>query len=366
MVDRGVYSAATTRKEIVVSRAKLSDIATAASVSLSAASFALNDRPGVSDSTRQRVLEAAARLGYHPSSAAATLRTGKSKTFGLLMRNLGNPFFLDVVQGFEETCSAAGFSIVLGSSDYKVAREQAQIEMLASRGVDGLVIAPIGRSGGPQLWSKLTGRPLVLLNAASYVAPKTVARVHADNDQAIALAVDHLANLGHAKIAFLTAPKRIAADPERLVAFNRLCEESGLCPLVIESMPSLVASTQALMAALTGPKKQRPTAVMTNSDQLALAAYVAASQLGIRIPDDVSVVGHDDLPTSAFLSPSLTTVAVNRKSLGQAAAEFLVRAIDSDAAEGQKKQVHIEPVSLVVRQSTRHSSDRTTGQGILQ
>jgi DNA-binding LacI/PurR family transcriptional regulator len=202
---------------------------------------------------------------------------------------------------------------------------------------------------------------LVLLNAASYVAPKTVARVHADNDHAIALAVDHLANLGHAKIALLTAPKRLAADPERLTAFNRLCVASQLCPMVIESMPSLVASTQALIAVLTGPKKQRPTAVMTNSDQLALAAYVAASQLGIRIPDELSVVGHDDLPTSAFLSPSLTTVAVNRKSLGQAAAEFLIRAIDPEAQHLQKKQVHIEPVSLVVRQSTQHSRGQTTG-----
>lgn len=328
-------------------RPKLRDIATAASVSVSAASFALNDQPGVSDVTRARVLEVAARLGYQRSTAAASLRTGKTRTFGLLMRNLSNPFFLDVVRGFEEACSAAGFSIVLGSSDYQVDRERSQIELFAARGVDGLVIAPIGGAGGPQLWRERTDRPMVLLNAASHAAPSDVARVHADNERAIRLVVQHLASLGHRKIAFLTAPTAVAADPERLATFGVVCSEMALTPVIIEAMPSLEASTNAIYEALSVSPGGRPTALMTNSDQLALAAYIAARQLGLRIPEDCSVVGHDDLPTSAFLAPPLTTVAVNRRALGNAVARFLI-----DRQTGSDSRTHIEPVSLVVRGST--------------
>jgi DNA-binding LacI/PurR family transcriptional regulator len=319
-------------------RVSLTDVAREAGVSATAASFALNGRSGVGEVVRARVKEAAARLGYVPSTSAVALRTGRSGAVGLLIRNMRNPFFLDVIDGFDATCAAAGLGVVIGSADYSPAREAELVATFAARGVDGLALAPIGGGSAAADWDGSTARHAPGIDAS---------RVHVDGEAAVAQAMAHLAELGHRRIAIVAAPRDRIADDERVAAFHRICGERGLAPRVIETAMQHDAAVQALTRALAEPAARRPTAIVTSSDYLATAVYSAAATTGLRMGIDVSVVGHDDLGTSRFLAPALTTIAVDRTALGAAAARRLIERLD-----GGEAGTTVVPTSLVARAST--------------
>ncbi|WP_440696516.1 LacI family DNA-binding transcriptional regulator [Clavibacter nebraskensis] len=328
-------------------RVSLTDVAREAGVSATAASFALNGRSGVGEVVRARVKEAAARLGYVPSTSAVALRTGRSGAVGLLIRNMRNPFFLDVIDGFDATCAAAGLGVVIGSADYSPAREAELVATLAARGVDGLALAPIGGGSAAADWDGSTGKPVVLINGARHAPGIDASRVHVDGEAAVAQAMAHLAELGHQRIAIVAAPRARSADDERVAAFHRICAERGLAPRVIETAMQHDAAVRALTRALAEPAATRPTAIVTSSDYLATAVYSAAASTGLRIGVDVSVVGHDDLGTSRFLAPALTTIAVDRAALGAAAARRLIERLDGGGAG-----TTVVPTELVARAST--------------
>lgn len=336
-----------TREPASHRRVSLTDVAREAGVSATAASFALNGRSGVGEVVRARVKEAAARLGYVPSTSAVALRTGRSGTVGLLIRNMRNPFFLDVIDGFDATAAAAGLGVVIGSADYSPAREAELVATLSARGVDGLALAPIGGGTAAADWHDSTGKPLVLINGARHAPGITASRVHVDGEVAVEQAVTHLAGLGHRRLAIVAAPRGRSADDERLETFHRLCAEHSLHPRVIETAMQHDAAVEALTRTLAEPAATRPTAVITSSDYLATAVYSATAAAGLRIGVDVSVVGHDDLGTSRFLAPPLTTIAVDRMALGAAAARRLIERLDG--ADGGTTVV---PTRLVARAST--------------
>jgi len=328
-------------------RISLSDVASEAGVSASAASFALNGRAGVSDAVRQRVKDAAERLRYVPSRSAVALRTGRSGTVGLLIRNLRNPFFLDVVNGFDVTCAQAGLGVVIGSADYSPAREAELVATFAARQVDGLALAPIGGGSAAVDWQAASGRPMVFVNAARHAPDVDASRVHVDSEGAVRQAVDHLAALGHARIALVAAPEGRSADEERVVTFRRLTAELGLEGRVVETPMQHDSAVAALTRALSEAASVRPTAVVTSSDYLATAAYSAAEAVGLRVGVDIGVVGHDDLGTSRFLAPSLTTVAVDRHRIGVEAATSLIARLG-----GGDATTTVVPTTLVARRST--------------
>ncbi|RIJ55327.1 LacI family DNA-binding transcriptional regulator, partial [Clavibacter phaseoli] len=172
-------------------------------------------------------------------------------------------------------------------------------------------------------------------------------RVHVDGEQAVAQALAHLADLGHRRVAIVAAPRDRSADDERVAAFHRISRERGLVPRVIESAMQHDAAVEALTRALAEPAGTRPTAIVTSSDYLATAVYSAADAAGLRMGVDVSVVGHDDLGTSRFLAPALTTIAVDRTALGAAAARRLIERLD-----GGEAATTVVPTSLVARAST--------------
>lgn len=336
-----------TREPAAHRRVSLTDVAREAGVSATAASFALNGRSGVGEVVRARVKEAAARLGYVPSTSAVALRTGRSGTVGLLIRNMRNPFFLDVIDGFDATAAAAGLGVVIGSADYSPTREAELVATFAARGVDGLALAPIGGGNAAAGWDEATGKPLVLINGARHAPGIDASRVHVDGELAVEQAVTHLVSLGHRRLAIVAAPRGRSADDERLDTFRRLCAERGLLPRVVETAMQHDAAVEALTRTLSEPAAARPTAVITSSDYLATAVYSAAMATGLRIGTEVSVVGHDDLGTSRFLAPPLTTIAVDRVALGAAAARRLIEGLD-----GAGGGTTVVPTTLVPRSST--------------
>lgn len=328
-------------------RPSIRDVAARAGVSTALASYALNDRPGVSAESKSRILAVARELGYRADPFGQGLRKGAANSFGVIVRNLQNPFFVDVLDGAQQAASERGATILAVNSDYSSDREREHIEHLIAQRVLGLAIAPVGDAKEVRRWTELYPRhPTVILNAVRPEGCPGV-EVSPDNVRAVDLAVDHLAGLGHRRITFLTAPAELMADRDRLDAFEARCAVVGISAEPLQTPLSLEAVYEETLSALR--TERRPTAVVTNSDFTAHAVYRAARAAGLEVGRDLSIVGHDDLPTSELLDPPLTTLRVNRRAIGRAVFD---RLIGGSAARPVQLGDHREPVGLVVRAST--------------
>lgn len=321
--------------------AGIRDVARLAGVSVASVSFALNGQPGVAEDTRRRILAAADELGYRANPQAQALRRGRTTTYGLVIRNFSNPFFLEVLTGAERAATEAGATLLLLDSHYSADREQRLIREMAAQRLAGLAIAPVGRGESLRLWQDLRpGTPAVALNAA--VEGLTgVSRVYPDHATGVGLAMRRLAELGHSCVAFLSAPRGLVADPDRLRHFRRLARELGLEPVVMRSPLAIADVRQAAGALLAQP--HAPTAIITNSDYTALGIYQTARDLGLRIGPDVSVIGHDDLPTSELLDPPLATIRLDGREMGRV---LMARLLGTDGSGD-----YVAPVELVERPS---------------
>ncbi len=317
------------------------DVARAAGVSVASASVAINGRTGVSETTRQRVLAAAERLGYRANPQAQALRRGRTRMYGLVIRNFSNPFFIDVISGADQMAAEAGGSLLVLDSHYSTELERRHVEAMAGYQCAGLAIAPVGTGESVRLWQSLRpGMPVVVLNASAERL-EGVRRVTPDNGPAVRLPMVRLAELGHTDVAFLSAPRALAADPDRQRHFRRVARELGLRGRLLNSPLTLDGVRAASRAMLS--RDDAPTAVITNSDYTAHAVYKAARELGLPVGPGVSVVGHDDLPTSELLDPPLATLRLDRFAMGAA---LMRRLLDPSIRDD-----HVEPVELVDRAS---------------
>ena len=312
MTDKGRGPAPGAQK----GRVTLRDVARAAGVSPALVSFAMNDREGVAAPTRLHILETARRLGYIPDPVAQELRTGRSNVYGLIVRNIRNPFFVDLISGAQEAAMKSGSALVVMDSGYSAHREQLFIEQLAGRRVGGLAISPVGPGDAVQKWKLLRpDTPVVIINAAGDFG-ENATRVAPDNALAIRLAVKHLHDLGHRRITLLTARAGEVADHDRLVYFHSYCEKFGIHPEPFEVALEFDHIRLGVKELLAG--KRPPTAIITNSDYAACAVYQAARESSVEVGSGLSVVGHDDLLTSQLLDPPLTTIRLDRRAMGAA------------------------------------------------
>ncbi len=292
------------------------DVAKLAGVSVASASLALNGQPGVSDATRRRIAAAAEQLGYRANPQAQALRSGRTTIYGFVVRNLANPFFLDVMSGAEQVASESGATLLVLDSGYSADREAEHIRKMAAQRFAGLAIAPVGAGGSIQLWQQLRpGAPVVALNA-SVPDITGISLVTPDNAAAVALPMRRIAELGHSSVAFFSAPRGLMADSDRLRHFRRLASQLGLRGRVVRSPLTMADVRRATGLLLSGSAP--PTSIITNSDYTAHAVYKAARELSLRIGPGVSVIGHDDLPTSELLDPPLATIRVDRQEMGRA------------------------------------------------
>jgi DNA-binding LacI/PurR family transcriptional regulator len=314
----------TTHKDAPGRPAGIRDVAKAAGVSVATASLALNGQPGVAEETRRRIVAAAQQLGYHANPQAQALRRGRTTTYGFVVRNFANPFFLEVLSGAQQVAADSGATLLVLDSRYSLERERRHVQEMAVQRVAGLAIAPVGTGESIRLWQDLRpGAPVVALNGSAD-GITGVCRVGPDNAAAVALPMQRLAELGHRSVAFLSAPRHLMADPDRLRHFWRLARELGLHPRVVYSLLTISDVQQATRALLSGP--DAPTAIITNSDYTAHAVYKAARELSLPIGPGVSVVGHDDLPTSELLDPPLATIRMDHRAMGRALMTRLLEA----------------------------------------
>lgn len=316
-------------------------VAQAAGVSPSLVSFTFNGRPGVAPQTRERILAVAAELGYQPDQRARELRLGRSDTVGLVIRNAANPFFNQLLMGMQEEAQADSVSVLAVDSRYDPEREGELVRSLAARSPMGLALLPTGDAGVVRLWHRLApGVPVVIVNSQHAAMPE-VPHVGPDDVRAVRLAFDHLWGLGHRRIGLLSAPAAVMPDGDRTAEYQRLCASHEIAPRLIQADLRGEGLAAAVRAALAGPRP--PTAIITNSDHAAVHVYRAVLERGWRIGREVSVVGHDDQPTSALLAPGLTTIRVDTRELGRQAYR---RLRDPELPD------YVAPVELVVRGST--------------
>lgn len=292
------------------------DVARMAGVSVATTSLALNGQPGVAEDTRLRIVATAEQLGYRANPQAQALRRGRTTTYGFVVRNFANPFFLEVLSGAQQVAADSGATLLVLDSRYSLDRERRHVQEMAVQRVAGLAIAPVGSGESIRLWQGLRpGAPVVALNGSAD-GIDGISRVSPDNAAAVELPMRRLAELGHFRVAFLSAPRHLMADPDRLRHFRRLASELDLQPRVMYSLLTIADVQQATVSLLSG--RDAPTAIITNSDYTAHAVYKAARELSVPVGPGVSVVGHDDLPTSELLDPPLATIRMDQRAMGKA------------------------------------------------
>lgn len=303
----------------------------------------------VSIAVAERVSSIAREMGYKPSAMASGLRTGRSYTIGVLIPDLTNPIFPPIVRGIERTLDEEGYIAMLADSDNSRKNERAIIDTMQARHIDGLILATAHRKDTLVNSCLEAQIPLVLVNRT--IDTHAVTEVINDDAQGISLAVSHLLQLGHHKIAFLGGPLDTSTGRDRYRAFKRFEHAAEF-----EFDPELVVNCNAFTAAEgyqgfisllnTGHKF---SAVVVANDLLALGCYDALKERGLQCPQDISVTGFNDMPFMDRLTPSLTTVHIDLDEMGVLAAKFLLTLIRDPAAKNVS--IKLAP-SLVVRDST--------------
>jgi LacI family transcriptional regulator len=321
------------------------DVAREAGVSVATVSRVFNDSGPVRAETRQRIIDVARRLRFSPNTAARSLSTRRTNTIGVLLPDLYGEFFSEVIRGIDQTVQQHGCHALVSSSHNERSEVEAALRAMRGR-VDGLIVmAP--EIDAATLAANVPDRiPLVLLNTP--LTDGSYASLDVDNYGGARQVTEHLLGLGHRRIAFIAGGERNHDSQERRRGFrDALARDSAAEALELAGDFTEAAGFEAARALLADGRL--PDAIFAANDSMAVGVLSALGQRGVRVPDDVAVVGFDDIPIAQYTTPPLTTVRVAIASLGARAAERLFRAIQAPfpAERGQE----ILPTDLVVRGS---------------
>lgn len=326
----------------------IKDIAQIAGVSPSTVSRALNDSPLIREETKARIREIAAALGYERNELARGLVKGASKALGLVVPDITNPFFAEIARGVSDVAHAQGYGVLLCTTEEDLTREAEYLRFLRRKRVDGLVLstATIDDPNLPELlYSSI---PFVLVSRLSQGLG--VPYVVGDDKAGARLAVEHLIQLGHERIAFIGGPANVQSSRDRMEAYQEVLKEHGLTIYTnwaVFANFTQAAGRKAAQKLLRG--RIRPTAIFAANDVIALGVIEAAEDLGLSIPQDLSLVGYDDISYASLPRIQLTTVAQPTYEMGRIAAEYLLAVCEG---KEQEKLQRVLPPRLVVRKTT--------------
>ncbi|WP_213623538.1 LacI family DNA-binding transcriptional regulator [Paenibacillus sp. J53TS2] len=327
------------------------DIAQFTGFSPTTVSKVFNGYSDVSEKTRRKILDAADELGYVPNAHARSLTTKRSWMIGVLFiepsgAGILHPYFGGVIEGFKQVATSKGYDLMFISKDIG-GKRSGYLEHCKIRGIDGVVVV-LPDASDPYFQELLESKiPCVLLDQKSTVK----STVYSDNAEGVRKAVSYLHSIGHRKIAHIGGGPTFAGE-QRLNGYIQAMEELGLTinpqHVVQGSYDYTIESGSRAMEELL-KADERPTAVFAAGDNLAVGAMMAMKRHGLRVPEDISLVGFDDIEMAKFLSPALTTVRQNTYVLGSRAADMLIYSIEG----GEDVQKGVIPVELVVRESCR-------------
>jgi len=337
----------------VSSNVSIKDVAARAGVSVGTVSNVLNRPERVAEETRTRVQLAIIGLGFVRNEPARQLRAGRSRTIGLLVLDAANPFFADVSRGAEEAAALAGLAVILCNSGQDAVKETSYLNLMAEQRVQGLLLTPV--DADPIRLSRLVerGMPVVLLDRRAEGAG--MCSVSVDDVSGGDLAVSHLLEMGHERVAFIGGPTTIAQVKDRLQGARKALARAGRDPdslVTITTTSMTVAAGRGAGERLGGlPVKRRPTAAFCGNDLLALGLLQEMIRQGLDVPNDIAIVGYDDIEFAAAAAVPLTSVRQPRHLLGKTAADLLLEETQ-DPQNHIHRQIEFEP-DLVVRASTR-------------
>ncbi|HET6230817.1 MAG TPA: LacI family DNA-binding transcriptional regulator [Longimicrobiaceae bacterium] len=321
------------------------DVAARAGVSQATVSLVLggNAKARVAAATRERVVRAAAELGYRANIVARSLARGRSYAIGVVIPELSNPFFLDVVGGIQRVAAEAGYAVLL--CDAREQSPERHLDALRARQIDGLIVDAVAAASIAA--DELTELKVVLVDEPSERWPG----VASDATGAGRLAAEHLLALGHRDFAFVGPATDVHSFRMRERGFVTALRQAGVTMTterLRRASPSIAAGQTAMRSLLALPK--RPTAVFCANDLLALGALKACLAAGVKVPSEMSIVGCDDIEMARVVTPELTTVAVPARELGARAARLLLRQLDKP--EEAVRPARALPVRLVARGTT--------------
>ncbi len=324
----------------------LKDVAKRAGVSVATASRALSDHPRISEATKARVRRAAAELGYAPSAVARSLVKQETHTLGVITTSVTDPYAAQVVRAIEDAAEAAGYHLLLVASHGIPRREVKALAMLYERRVDGIIVVS---ARGIELYNDILETmevPLVLINGR--VPHPRVRSVRVDNQQGATLATEHLIDLGYSRIAFIGGPPQGQSAQHRFQGYLQGLRRAGIPfdpDLVFPGRGQAEDGRRALRAMLS--LSPPPQAVVCYNDLTAYGVLAEAWSRGVRVPEDIAVIGFDDLPFSELTAPPLTTVAQPIEEMGRTAVSFLLR-----QRQGTSVRDIVFDCTLVEREST--------------
>jgi len=329
--------------------ASIKDIALRAKVSTTTVSHVVNGTRFVSDKVRHEVESAIRELNYVPSAVARSLKSNSTKTIGMLIPNCSNPYFAEIVRSVEDHCFGAGYTLILCNTDDEPHRQSAYLQVLSEKRIDGMIIISTGED--KDLRGLLQGLriPTVLLD-------REIEDVNCDLVETAhvlggLMATNHLISLGHQRIACLAGPANLNSSAQRIEGWRTALAQAGLSAessgLLWHSDFSSQGGFSTMQSILASPLA--PTAVFVCNDLMGIGALSAAHQAGIQIPQQMSVMGFDDIELARFASPALTTIAQPKQRIGTAAVDMVLERIQGGRI--QARQVILQP-ELIVRNST--------------
>lgn len=325
--------------------AGIKDVAAEAGVSVATVSRVLNDHPSVSPDARTRVLTAVETLGYRPNAVARSLRTDRTRTLGLVISDVLNPYFTALARAVEEAARTLGYSVIIGNADERPELQDHHVRTLLDRRIDGLLVSPTDRGSPLILDAVRAATPIVFVDR--WIPGVEVPVVRADGRAAVRDLVAHLLRLGHRRLAIIAGPAATTTGSERVDAFREALSEQGVAlPAAYIGLGDFQAESGRRVAERFLDLPEPPEAVFAADNLMALGALDAIRGRGLSVPEDIALAAFDDIPWFVHTDPPITAVAQPTEELGRAA----VRALAERIAGRVPPSVTL-PARLVVRRS---------------
>lgn len=331
------------------------EIARRARVSTATVSRAINHIPTVDPVLARRVWKVIDELGYFPNTQARALVSGRSRIFGLIVSEITNPFFPEIVQTFETLAVENHYEILLTSTVHDPKRMELSVRRMIERRVDGVAILTFGMEESLLEHLRYRKVPLVFVD----VGPDApgVANIRIDYETGIRQAVQHLAALRHAHIAFISGPPHLKSASARRLAFEKVMSEIGLSAAEIVEGDHTMEGGMRAVAGLMDSQSKCPTAILCSNDMTAIGVLREAFERNVKIPDELSLIGFDDIRLAQFTTPPLTTVRMSQTELANLAFRALMTEVQRDSPVSHRSEYSLV-TNLVLRRSTALSSKR--------
>ncbi len=325
------------------------DVARLAGVAPITVSRVINHSGYFSAETRLHVEAAINQLGYMPNTLARSLRSRRTNTLALVLTDITNPFWTTVVRGVEDVASEAGFNLILCNTDESEAKQEQYLNMLLQKRVDGVLLVPVRCTSQPVHFIQSQNVPLVILDR--HIPGVEVDSVRGDSEGGGYALVQLLLSLGHRQIAMLSGPQGVSSADDRVTGYQKAMAQAGLDhqnELVFYGEFTQQSGYKMMQSALA--VKPRPTAIFAGNNFITIGSFKAVRDAGLRVPEDIALVGFDDLPVTLIIDPFFTVASQPAYEMGKQATELILARVTGQAPS--ECQENILPTEIIIRRSS--------------